>query len=77
MSKQAEKRIALAKRVLETTDKTKLEAVEIALLGPAPVKFTKKELDEMELLADRMEQGHDPSHSWAEVKRQVLRRRTR
>lgn len=74
MGKQQDKRIELAKRVLDTTDKATLDAVEIALIGPAPIKFTKKEIEEMEEQVDRIKNGDDRSFTWAEVKRSAIRR---
>ncbi|MEZ4789634.1 MAG: hypothetical protein R2811_06405 [Flavobacteriales bacterium] len=74
MGKLQDKRIELAKLILETTDKTRLEAVEIALLGTPPVSFTAQEIRAMEELADRAERGEDPTFSWSEVKRSALRR---
>lgn len=77
MGKQADKRIDLARRVLETTDKTVLDAIEIALLGRAPARFTRKELAEMEAIADRVERGDEKGRSWPAVKREALRRARR
>ena len=73
MGKQQDKRIELAKRILDTTDKATLDAVEIALFGPAPIKFTKKEIEEMEEQVDRIRNGDDRSYTWAEVKRSAIR----
>lgn len=74
MGKLQDKRIELAKLVLETTDKTRLDAVEIALLGAPPASFTAEEIRAMEEAADRAERGDDPTFSWSEVKRSALRK---
>ena len=74
MGKQQDKRIELAKQILDTTDKATLDAVEIALVGLAPIKFTKKEISEMEKQVDRVLKGEERSYTWAEVKRSAIRR---
>lgn len=75
MGKLQDKRIELARMVLDTTDKDRLMAVEIALLGMPPLEFSAKELEAMEAEADRAEKGEDRTYTWAEVKRSALRKR--
>jgi hypothetical protein len=70
MSKLAEKRIALAKQVLETVDAGKLEAVEEVLRGS--VSFTAAQVADLEAQLVRIEAGTEHTSSWAEVKKRVL-----
>lgn len=69
MTKLAEKRIAIAKQVLETTDLAKLEAVEDVLRGQ--MEFSDAEITEFEMQLERIDSGAEGSASWAEVKKRL------
>ena len=71
MSKQAEKRIALAKEILNTTDPMRLEAVEIALAGNGAPVFTEAQVVEFERFLERYERGEEKATSWSSVKRRL------
>ena len=73
MSKLAEKRIALAKQVLETTDAGKLEALEEVLRGA--VDFSAAQIAGFEAQLERIERGEERTSSWAEVKKRVAKGR--
>lgn len=75
MSKLAEKRIALAKQVLETVDAGKLAALEEVLRGA--VSFTPAQIAEFEAQLARIEAGTERTSSWAEVKKRVTKRSVR
>lgn len=70
MSKLAEKRIALAKRVLETTDPGKLEALEEVLAGA--VEFSPKQIAEFEAQLARIERGQELTTDWSLVRARLL-----
>ncbi len=73
MSKLAEKRIALAKQVLETTDAGKLEALEEVLRGS--VDFSPEQIAEFEAQLARIERGEEPTSSWSDVKKRLLKKK--
>ena len=73
MSKLAEKRIALAKQVLETTDAGKLEALEEVLRGA--VDCSAAQIAGFEAQLERIERGEEHTSSWAEVKKRVAKGR--
>jgi hypothetical protein len=73
MSKLAVKRIELARRVLETTDKRTLDAVEDALHGT--LHFSKSEVVEFEAILERLEKGEEKARTWEAVKKDLLPRK--
>ncbi len=75
MSKLAEKRIALAKQVLETVDAGKWEALEEVLRGA--VSFTPAQVAEFEEQLARIEAGTERTSHWPEVKKRVMKRPVR
>lgn len=70
MSKLAEKRIALAKKVLETTDVGKLEALEEVLSGA--VEFSAKQITEFETQLARIERGEEVTTDWSVIKARLV-----
>jgi hypothetical protein len=72
MSKLAAKRIELAKQVLDTTDPGKLEALEDVLRGS--VEFTPEQIAEFEEQLARIERGEEPTSSWSDVKKRILKK---
>lgn len=73
MGKLQDKRIELAKLVLDTTDKTRLEAVEIALLGVPPAEISEADLKDLERQVARIDRGEEKLHSWSEVKKRLAK----
>lgn len=73
MSKLAEKRINIAKQVIETTDLGKLEAIEDVLRGT--VDFSDAEILELEEQLARIDRGEEATSKWAEVKERLLKGR--
>lgn len=71
MSKLAEKRIALAKQVLETTDAGRLEALEDVLRGA--VDFSAAQIAGFKEQLGRIERGEERTSSWTEVKKRVAK----
>jgi hypothetical protein len=70
MSKLAEKRIALAKKVLETTDVGKLEALEEVLSGA--VEFSAKQIADFETQLARIERGEEVTTDWSVIKARLV-----
>lgn len=73
MTKLADKRIAIAKQVLETTDLAKLEAVEEVLRGR--IEFSPAEIAEFETQLELIDRGEELTVSWAEVKKKLMANR--
>ncbi len=73
MGKLQDKRIELAKRVLDTTDKTRLDAVEIALLGVPPTELSEADIKDLERQVARIDQGEEKLHSWSDVKKRMAK----
>lgn len=73
MSKLADKRITIAKQVLETTDLGKLEAIEDVLRGT--VALSAAEITELEVQLARIDRGEEATSTWAEVKARLLKGR--
>lgn len=74
MGKQEDKRIALAKRVLDTTDATTLSALESVLDHGPIMHMPESRIKELEALRDRADRGEVELSSWPDVKRRIRRR---
>lgn len=70
MGKQAEKKIELARKILDTQDEDLLRSVE-ELVNGGPFKLSKVELKEVKEIRDRHIQGDGGSSSWPDVKKRV------
>lgn len=71
MGKITDKRIELARRVLDTVDARKLAMVEEALDGGAEQTFTPAQLREFKAIRDRIRNGAVPTYSLQDVKRRA------
>lgn len=71
MGKLTDKRIELARRVLDTVDARKLALVEEALDGSAEQAFTPAQIKEFKAIRDRIRSGSVPTWSLQEVKRRA------
>lgn len=71
MGKLTDKRIELARRVLDTVDARKLAMVEEALDGGTEQAFTPAQLREFKAIRDRIRSGAVPTYSLQEVKRRA------
>ncbi len=69
MTKLSDKRIAIAKQVLETTDLAKLEAVEEVLRGR--MEFSPAEIAEFEAQLERIDRGGEETVAWSDVKKRL------
>ena len=74
MGKLHDKRIELAKRILDTTDADKLARVEDALEESRPYAFTAAQIKEFKAIRDRIRSGSVPTYTLDEVKRRAKRR---
>ena len=73
MGKQENKRIELAKRILDTTDTKTLDMV-AHVLGAGKVQpFTEAEIEEFEAIAAGMRDGTIKSIPWKDAKAKALR----
>ena len=68
MGKLTEKRIELAKRILDTTDARRLAMVEDALNGGGEHAFTPTQIKEFKAIRDRIRNGAVPTYSFQQVK---------
>ncbi|HEX2616118.1 MAG TPA: hypothetical protein VHL57_01185 [Flavobacteriales bacterium] len=71
MGKLQDKRIELAKKILDTTDPATLAIVEDALSGKGHYQFSPEQVKEFEAIRERMRSSKSPSYSWAEVKKRA------
>ena len=71
MGKLTDKRIELARRVLDTVDARKLALVEEALDGSAEQAFTPAQIKEFKAIRDRIRSGSVPTWSLQEGKRRA------
>lgn len=74
MGKLQDKRIELAKKILDTTDPDKLAVVEDALNGTGYYQFSEAQIKEFEVLLKDQRSGQAPTYSWAEVKKRARAR---
>lgn len=74
MGKLTDKRIELAKRVLDTTDADKLARVEEALSNGALYAFTPAEVKKFKAIRDKIRNGEGVTFTAEEVKRRAKRR---
>ncbi|HRH69104.1 MAG TPA: hypothetical protein PLB89_06340 [Flavobacteriales bacterium] len=77
MGKLQDKRIELAKRVLETTDEVTLNIVAAALNDPKPYSLPESEIKAFEDYMERYERGEVKPKEWSAVRRKVTRRTPR
>lgn len=73
MGKLQDKRIELAKRVLDTTDAKTLDLIDHVLTAGKVQEFTKEEIAEFEAIADGMRKGTIKSVPWEEVRLGLLK----
>lgn len=73
MGKKEDKRIELAKRVLDTTDTKTLAMVEYVLSAGTEQQFNEEEIEEFMVISAGMSNGTIKSIPWAEVKTKALR----
>lgn len=73
MSKLNDQRVAITKRVMETKDPRKLEAIAHYLEGAAHLAFTNEEIAELEAIRREHLAGKGRSTSWPELKRRLKR----
>lgn len=71
MGKQQDKRIELAKRILDTTDEAKLDLVAAALNDPKPYVLPEAEIKAFEDYLERYERGEEKPKEWSSVKRRL------
>ena len=74
MGKLQDKRIELAKRILDTTDADKLARVEDALEETRPYVFSAAEVKEFKAIRDRIRNGSVTTYTLEEVKRRAKQR---
>jgi len=72
MSKTADKRIELARRVLDTTDTKTLTILEHVLSAGELQQFSEPEIDEFKAISEGMRNGTIKSIPWSEVKAKAL-----
>ena len=70
MDKQAEKKIELAKKILDLEDADMLRSVD-ELVNGGPFKLSKAELKEVKAIRDRHLKGGGSSDSWLNVKKRM------
>lgn len=70
MGKLAERKVALAKQILETQDEALLDSLD-ALVNGGTFHLSKTELDELDGIMERHRSGDGRSSSWPEVKRRM------
>lgn len=70
MGKLAERKVALAKHILETRDEAFLNTVD-ALVSGGAFHLSKTELDELDTIMERHRSGDGRSASWPEVRKRV------
>ncbi|HQV74122.1 MAG: hypothetical protein KBA60_00325 [Flavobacteriales bacterium] len=74
MGKQQDKRIELAKRLLDTTDEVTLGIVSAALDVPKPYAIPESEIKAFEDYLARYERGEVEPKEWSAIKRKLTRR---
>ncbi|MDQ3101514.1 MAG: hypothetical protein M3R08_09010 [Bacteroidota bacterium] len=70
MGKQAEKKIELAKKILDLEDADMLRSVD-ELVNGGPFKLSKAELEEVKAIRDQHLKGKGSSDSWPNVKKRM------
>jgi len=73
MGKQPDRRIDLAKRVLDTTDPKTLDIIDHISMAGQVQRFTEAEIEEFEAIADGMRKGTIKSIPWEEVRAGLLK----
>jgi len=73
MGKQPDRRIDLAKRVLDTTDPKTLDIIDHILMAGQVQRSTEAEIEEFEAIADGMRKGIIKSIPWEEVRAGLLK----
>ncbi|MBP6310704.1 MAG: hypothetical protein KA408_00425 [Flavobacteriales bacterium] len=73
MGKKEDKRIELAKRVLDTTDTKTLAMVEHVLSAGTEQQFNEAEIKEFIAISEGMSNGTIKSIPWSDVKAKALR----
>ncbi|MEZ4739194.1 MAG: hypothetical protein R2818_07500 [Flavobacteriales bacterium] len=73
MGKLQDKRIELAKRVLDTTDAKTLDIIDQVLMAGQEQRFTKAEIEEFEAIIEGMKKGTIKSLPWEEVRSGMLK----
>ncbi|MBS1583579.1 MAG: hypothetical protein JST66_15365 [Bacteroidetes bacterium] len=77
MGKLQDKRIELAKKVLDTTDPATLAIVEDALSHERHYQFSPEQVKELDAILDRMRNGRSATYTWADVKKRARARTAR
>lgn len=73
MGKLQDKRIELAKRVLDTTDAKTLDIIDHVLMAGHIQHFTETEIAEFEAISDAMQKGTIKGIPWKEVRAGLLK----
>jgi len=73
MGKLQDKRIELAKRLLDTTDARTLDLIEHVLTAGQVQRFSEEEIAEFEAIAEGMRKGTIKSMPWEEVRAGLLK----
>lgn len=71
MSKLNDQRVALTKRIMETTDPRKLDAIQRYLDERGQLEFTEEEIAEFEGIRKKHLAGIGRSTPWSDLKRQL------
>lgn len=74
MGKLQDKRIELAKRILDTTDAATLALVEDALTSDRHYRFSSAQIKEFEAILDNMRSDRTASYAWTDVKKHARAR---
>lgn len=70
MGKLAERKVALAKQILETKDEALLDSMD-ALITGGSFQLTKAELNDLDAIMERHRSGDGRSSSWPDVKKRI------
>lgn len=73
MGKLQDKRIELAKLVLDTTDAKTLDLIDHVLMAGQVQDFSEKEIAEFEAISEGMRKGTIKSIPWEEVRASLLK----
>ncbi len=70
MGKLAERKVALARQILETEDDSLLDSVD-ALVNGGAFHLSKRELDQLDAIMERHRSGDGRASTWPEVRKRL------